>query len=201
MTALRSCTMMSVMAVAVGITACATEESNMPASRPAETRTPVNISDPPRAFQPSRFGQTPTAREMRGTDEMPSAGQVPRIKERRGASEMPSAGQTASAGQTPNVGRMAADPLQDCLSRTPKDATAGQRSMAEQTCKRDYGTVQSDTRSGSRSFASGTQGDTLQACMDLIPREASAGQRMMAEQSCKRDEANRRGVDIVPGTR
>jgi hypothetical protein len=194
MTAIRSCMMVSVIAMAVGITACATEESNMPASRAAESRTPVNISDPPRTTQPPRSGQMPSTREMRGTDEMPSAGQ-PSVKERRRADEMP------STGQTPTVGRMAADPLQDCLSRIPKDATAGQRSIAEQTCKRDYGTVQSDTRSGSRSFASGTQGDTLKACMDLIPQDASAGQRMMAEQSCKRDEANRRGVDIVPGAR
>lgn len=83
--------------------------------------------------------------------------------------------------------QMPVNPLQNCISRIPKDATPGQRSVAEQTCARDYGTARAD----SQPVASGTEGDTLQACMNRIPRDASAGQRMIAESSCKRDETNR----------
>jgi hypothetical protein len=91
-------------------------------------------------------------------------------------------GATATSGR-----QMPINPLQNCISRIPKDATPGQRSVAEQTCTRDYGTARTD----SQQVASGTEGDTLQACMNRIPRDASAGQRMMAESSCKRDETNR----------
>ncbi len=91
-------------------------------------------------------------------------------------------------GATATGGRQApTNPLQTCIARIPKDATPGQRSVAEQTCTRDYGTARTD----SQQVASGTEGDTLQTCMNRIPRDASAGQRMMAESSCKRDETNR----------
>jgi hypothetical protein len=92
-----------------------------------------------------------------------------------------------------------ADPLQECMARIPKDATAGQRSFAELTCQRDYGNQATDTRRDPQNYASGTEGDTLQACMNRIPKDSSAGQRMIAEESCKRDESNRRLG--VPGSR
>ena len=79
------------------------------------------------------------------------------------------------------------DPLQACLEATAKGASAGQRSMAEQTCQRDFGT------GDSRAVASGTQGDTIQGCLARIPKDASVGQRMMAEQGCQRDEEVRKG--------
>jgi hypothetical protein len=41
-------------------------------------------------------------------------------------------GNTMAAGATE-------DSLQACLSRIPKDATAGQRMIAEQSCRRDEG--------------------------------------------------------------
>jgi hypothetical protein len=79
------------------------------------------------------------------------------------------------------------DPLQACLEATAKGASPGQRSMAEQTCQRDFGT------GDSRAVASGTQGDTLQGCLLRIPKDASVGQRMIAEQGCRRDEEVRKG--------
>jgi hypothetical protein len=89
------------------------------------------------------------------------------------------------------------DYLQDCLARIPKDATSGQREIAERTCRRDLADRTTTVRGEGAS--SGTQGDTLQACMARIPEDASSGQRMIAEQSCERDEANRRSVQAVPG--
>jgi hypothetical protein len=91
----------------------------------------------------------------------------------------------------------AADLLQDCLARIPKDATSGQRDIAERTCQRDAAERATTTRGETAS--SGTSGDTLQACMARIPKDATAGQRMIAEESCQRDEANRRSVQAVPG--
>jgi hypothetical protein len=90
-----------------------------------------------------------------------------------------------------------ADYLQDCVARIPKDATSGQREIAERTCRRDLADRTTTVRGEGAS--SGTQGDTLQACMARIPKDASSGQRMIAEQSCERDEANRRSVQAVPG--
>ena len=79
------------------------------------------------------------------------------------------------------------DPLKACLDAISKGATPGQRSLAEQTCQRDFG------GGDSRTISSGTQGDTLQSCVARIPRDASPGQRMMAEESCRRDEEVRKG--------
>ncbi len=81
------------------------------------------------------------------------------------------------------------------LPTIPKDATAGQRSLAEQTCQRDAAAreavVQAGTAAATSAAASGTSGDSLAACMARIPKDASAGQRMLAEGSCERDEAAR----------
>jgi len=79
------------------------------------------------------------------------------------------------------------DPLQACMDAISKGASPGQRSIAEQTCQRDFG------MGDSRAVASGTQGDTQQNCLARIPKDASAGQRMLAEESCRRDEEVRRG--------
>lgn len=79
------------------------------------------------------------------------------------------------------------NPLQACLEATAKGASPGQRSIAEQTCQRDFGT------GDSRAVASGTQGDTLQGCLARIPKDATMGQRMIAEQGCQRDEEVRKG--------
>ncbi|MGH7230404.1 MAG: hypothetical protein ACREJU_03485 [Nitrospiraceae bacterium] len=111
------------------------------------------------------------------------------------SSKMTGSATATSARQAPM------NPLQECLARIPKDATAGQRSFGELTCQRDHGAGPTDTRRDPQNYASGTQGDTLQTCMSRIPKDATAGQRMIAEDSCKRDESNRRSVDTVPGTR
>jgi hypothetical protein len=100
-----------------------------------------------------------------------------------------------SAGMSTAAGT--ADYLQDCMTRIPKDATSGQREVAERTCARDLS--EGTTTSRGEGASSGTQGDTLQACMARIPKDASSGQKMIAEQSCERDEANRRSVQAVPG--
>ena len=83
------------------------------------------------------------------------------------------------------------DSLNSCLSRIPKDSSAGARMIAENSCRRDEAIRTGTARSGDRASA-GAQDDTLQACMGRIPKEATAGQRMLAEESCKRDEAARK---------
>ena len=83
------------------------------------------------------------------------------------------------------------DSLNSCLSRIPKDSSAGARMIAENSCRRDEAIRTGTARSGDRSSA-GAQDDTLKACMGRIPKEATAGQRMLAEESCKRDEAARK---------
>lgn len=58
-----------------------------------------------------------------------------------GASPSPNSS-ASSAGTTPRNAPAAGaseDSLQTCLSRIPKDATAGQRLIAEQSCRRDEG--------------------------------------------------------------
>ena len=54
---------------------------------------------------------------------------------------------TIASAQTRELGIVAAgaveDNLQTCLARIPKDATAGQRMVAEQGCKQDHATRQS----------------------------------------------------------
>ncbi|WP_447979848.1 hypothetical protein [Candidatus Nitrospira bockiana] len=96
------------------------------------------------------------------------------------------AGSNGSSMSATSGTNAAADPLQACLNSIPKDATAGQRSVAEQTCRRDFG------QQDARPVASGTPGDTLEACMARIPKDATPGQRMVAEESCRRDEEARR---------
>jgi hypothetical protein len=105
----------------------------------------------------------------------------------------PASGRAGSVSTTAGTG----DYLQDCMARIPKDATLGQREIAERTCARDL--ADRTTTSRGEGASSGTQGDTLQACLARIPKDASSGQRMIAEQSCDRDEANRRSVQAVPG--
>lgn len=58
------------------------------------------------------------------------------------AATQPSAKSTPSApAEGPNIASGAAeDTLKACLVRIPKDASAGQRMMAEQGCERDAGT-------------------------------------------------------------
>lgn len=87
------------------------------------------------------------------------------------------------------------DPYRECLARIPKDATPGQRAVAEQSCARDFAARSNDIRP----VASGTEGDSLQSCLNRIPKDASPGQRMIAEESCRRDEAARKGIEAVPG--
>lgn len=50
-------------------------------------------------------------------------------------SAMPAAPATASANNAVSAGTVE-DSLSACLARIPKDATAGQRMIAEQSCKR-----------------------------------------------------------------
>ncbi len=111
------------------------------------------------------------------------------------------------AGRTPSVSGGApagtADGLDACLAAIPKDATAGQRTLAEQTCNRNASArasvVGAGTAAATSAYASGTAGDTLAACMARIPKDASAGQRMVAEGSCKRDEGGRQAIAAIPG--
>lgn len=50
-------------------------------------------------------------------------------------------GSAAASTSTRNIDRIAAgaveDTLQACLARIPKDASAGQRMLAEESCRRD----------------------------------------------------------------
>lgn len=114
-------------------------------------------------------------------------------------SEGPMSGGTPGG---PAVTGRAGDSLDACLARIPKDASAGQRMVAEQSCQRDQ--AARNTLGGaaaSSAAASGTADDSLKACLARIPQDASAGQRMIAEQSCERDEAVRKSLQRVPGAR
>jgi hypothetical protein len=75
------------------------------------------------------------------------------------------------------------DFYRDCLARIPKDATPGQRDLAERTCQRDL--ADRKTTGGGESASPDTQPETLHACLSRIPKDASEGQRMVAEQRCK----------------
>jgi hypothetical protein len=107
---------------------------------------------------------------------------------------MTRAGGTASQAGAPAV---TGDMLQACLSRIPKDASPGQRMVAEESCKAEAINRGGIVTTTSSRAASGTAGDTLQACLDRIPKDASPGQRMIAEESCKRDEANRQAINLA----
>ncbi|MCC6968226.1 MAG: hypothetical protein IT391_18315 [Nitrospira sp.] len=111
---------------------------------------------------------------------------------------MTSSGSThaASASGSMKTAAQAYDSLQSCLDRIPSSGTAGNRMIAEESCRRDETLRQSiagnaTTKSGNRA-AAGAAGDSLEACMARIPKDGSVGQRMLAEESCKRDQANQR---------
>ncbi len=59
-----------------------------------------------------------------------------------GGSQLPTKGTAVNAAAAADRSVAAAgtqgDSLQACLDRIPKDATAGQRSVAESTCQRDH---------------------------------------------------------------
>jgi hypothetical protein len=44
----------------------------------------------------------------------------------------------ASTNFAPNAAEIAEETLDTCLGRIPKDASVGQRMLAEQTCRRDF---------------------------------------------------------------
>jgi hypothetical protein len=77
------------------------------------------------------------------------------------------------------------DTLMACLAGIPKDASTGQKMLAEQSCHQEA--ERTDRRANSDRIASGAVEDTLMACLARIPKDASAGQRMLAEESCRRD--------------
>lgn len=104
--------------------------------------------------------------------------------------------QAASASGAMKAAPQAYDSLQSCLDRIPSAGTAGNRMIAEESCRRDESVRQSiagnaTTKSANRA-AAGAAGDSLEACMARIPKDGSVGQRMLAEESCQRDQANRR---------
>lgn len=104
--------------------------------------------------------------------------------------------QAASASGSMGAATSAYDSLQSCLSRIPSGGTAGNRMIAEESCRRDDALRQAiagnaAAKSGNR-VAAGAAGDSLEACMARIPKDGSVGQRMLAEESCKRDQANQR---------
>ena len=105
-----------------------------------------------------------------------------------------SMGSSAASGSASVSG--ANDSLQACLGRISSSASAGNRQVAEESCRRDeavrVGIVGTASAKSQDRAAAGTVGDTLEACMARIPKDATAGQRMLAEESCRRDQANRR---------
>ncbi len=62
----------------------------------------------------------------------------------------PSAKPVAATQGTTIAAGASEDSLQACLSRIPKDATAGQRMIAEQSCRRDDGDRKPFQATGSR---------------------------------------------------
>jgi hypothetical protein len=83
------------------------------------------------------------------------------------------------------------DSLNACLSRIPKESSAGARMLAENSCRRDEA-IRTGAARANDSASAGAQDDSLQRCLARIPKDASSGQKMLAEQSCKRDEAGRK---------
>lgn len=102
------------------------------------------------------------------------------------------AGPGAAAGPT--------DSLEACLANIPGNASAGQRAMAEQTCRRNAdaraAVVSPGTAAATSRGAAGHAGDTLEACLARIPSDASAGQRMIAEDGCRKADAARKAVGV-----
>lgn len=160
---IRITVMMSIFATALVVSGCASSEESRQASSPSMKEMP--------STKDTSVGKMRETTPPAGTSR--DAGAPAITKEPRGTSDS----RTTVAG----------DPLQACLSAVSKSGSAGQRSIAEETCRRDFGTTDA------RAVASGTQGDTLKGCLARIPKEASPGQRMIAEGSCQRDEEVRRG--------
>jgi hypothetical protein len=75
------------------------------------------------------------------------------------------------------------DTLVTCLAGIPKEASPGQRLLAEQSCQQE--SERKDLSANKDRIASGAVEDTLMACLARIPKEASPGQRLLAEQSCR----------------
>lgn len=112
------------------------------------------------------------------------------------------AGQQAggpSAGG-PGAADGATDSVEACLANIPSTASAGQRALAEQTCRRNAAAraavVGPGTAAATSAGAAGHAGDSLEACLARIPSDASAGQRMIAEDSCRKADASRKAVGV-----
>jgi len=167
---IRSALILSILLAGLGAAGCETTEETWPVNAPAvkqpSSSTIRDRSGAPVAPPMSRETQPPV------TKEAPSQPMVQDTPPMRSESSRSTTG---------------SDPLQTCISALSKGASAGQRDLAEETCQRDYGTIDA------RAVASGTQGDSLQGCMARIPKDATAGQRMVAEESCRRDDEVRKG--------
>lgn len=161
---IRIIVMLSIFATALVVSGCASTEETRPASGPSMKEIPS-----------AKTKETPPP---------PMAKEPPAPAPKESAAPSPKRGTSSSADSRITVSD---NPLQACLDATAKGASPGQRSLAEQTCQRDFG------NGDSRTVSSGTQGDSLQGCVARIPKDASAGQRMMAEESCRRDEEVRKG--------
>jgi crotonobetainyl-CoA:carnitine CoA-transferase CaiB-like acyl-CoA transferase len=80
------------------------------------------------------------------------------------------------------------DTLMACLTAIPKEASVGQKMLAEDTCYRESARRE---RSANRNrIASGAAEDTLMKCLARIPKEASPGQRLLAEDSCRKEHVS-----------
>ena len=167
------------MAAAVMLTfsACASYDDRPASSTPPPTTKQINRAEPTQ----------PGPAVMGETRQTPSRTVTPRDPE-----SAPPAPITPEPSQPRTSNNRGGDPVQACMDRIPKEATSGQRAMAEQGCTRDYSAFDVSP------YASGTQGDTLQACVKRIPSDASAGQRMIAEESCQRDEGLRHELGLIP---
>ena len=165
---IRFIVMISIVATTLAASGCAGTEETRTQSGPSMKEMPSSKD------MPAKTKETPTSPVARESAPFPS----PTAKE-----AAPSPPSTSMKSTPP----MSSDPLQACLAAAAKGSTAGQRDLAEQTCRRDYGNADP------RSVSSGTQGDTVEGCLARIPKDATAGQRMLAEQSCARDEETRRG--------
>ncbi len=110
----------------------------------------------------------------------------------------PQAGRTSGGG--PGAAAGPTDALEACLANIPSTASAGQRSLAEETCRRNAAAraavVTPGTAAATSRGAAGHAGDTLDACLARIPSDASSGQRMIAEDSCRTSDAARRAVGV-----
>ena len=124
----------------------------------------------------------------------PTGANVPPPRPSMGTSSTPAG--TTSKPATSSAMPQSLDPFADtinaCLSRIPKDSSAGARMMAEGSCRRDEALRTGAVSKGGNLASAGSQDDSMQACMARIPKDATSGQKMLAEESCKRDETNRK---------